>query len=56
MEACNAKLLDTLLIDVPHADESTYNVEEPYIPIDPTFHAYLQDHQEDNISQFLALP
>ena len=27
-----------------------------HVPIDPTFHAHLQYHQGDNISNFLALP
>ena len=35
---------------------STYKIEERHAPIDPTFHAHLQDHLEDNISNFLALP
>ena len=43
-------------VDVQHAEDSTYEIEERHIPIDPTFHAHLQDHQEDNISNFLALP
>ena len=39
-----------------HAEDSTYEIEERHVPIDPTFHAHLQDHEEDNISNFLALP
>ena len=35
---------------------SMYEVEERHIPINPTFHAYLQDHEEDNIIDFLAFP
>ena len=42
-------------VDVLHAEESTYEVEKWHIPIDPIFHAHLQDHHEDNISEFLAL-
>ena len=42
-------------IDVPHAEESTYDVHERNIPIDPEFHADLEQHNND-FSHFLALP
>ena len=48
--------LTHFFVDVQHAEDSTYEIEERHVPIDPTFHAHLQDHQEDNISNFLALP
>ena len=47
--------LSHFYVDVLHADESMYDIGEWHIAIHPTFHAHLQDHQEDNISQFLAL-
>ena len=31
-------------VDVQHAEDSTYEIEERHIPIDSTFHAHLQDH------------
>ena len=42
-------------IDIPSADNSTYDVQKRHVPIDPTFHAHLQEQEENNISQFLAL-
>ena len=42
-------------IDVPSADDSTYDVWERHVAIDLAFHAHLQEQREDNISQFLAL-
>ena len=42
-------------IDVSHAEESTYGVYERNIPIDPEFHANLEQHS-NNFSQFPALP
>ena len=42
-------------VDVSYGDESTYDVDERHIPIDPTFHVHLQKHQEDNISEFFVL-
>ena len=48
--------LTHFFIDVQHTEDSTYEIKERHVPIDPTFHAHLQDHQEDNISNFLALP
>ena len=42
-------------VDVPHAEESTYDVHERNVPFDPQFHANLEEHNND-ISQFLALP
>ena len=42
-------------IDVPYAEESTYDVHERNIPIDPEFHADLEQHNND-FSHFLALP
>ena len=48
--------LTHFFVDVQHAEDSTYEIQECHVPIDPTFHAHLQDHQEDNISNFLALP
>ena len=43
-------------VDVLGADDSTYDVLERHVPIDPAFHAHLQEQEEDNISQFFALP
>ena len=43
-------------VDVPGADNSTYDVLERHVAINPTFHAHLKEQEEDNISQFLALP
>ena len=43
-------------VDIPRADDSTYDVQQHQIPIDPMFHAHLQEQEEDNISQFFALP
>ena len=48
--------LTHFFVDVQYAEDSTYDIEERHVPIDPTFHAHLQDHQEDNISNFLVLP
>ena len=48
--------IEAFYVDVPHAEESTYEVGEWHVPINPTFHALLQDLQEDNISEFLMLP
>ena len=31
-------------VDVQHAEDSTYEIEERHVPINPTFHAHLQDH------------
>ena len=42
-------------IHVPHAANSTYDVHERNVPIDPQFHTDLKEHN-NNISQFLALP
>ena len=42
-------------INVPHAKESTYNMHERDVPIDPEFHADLEEHNND-ISQFPAFP
>ena len=42
-------------VDVPHAEENMYDVHECNVPIDPQFHADLEEHNND-ISQFLALP
>ena len=36
-------------IDVPSADDSTYEVREHHIAIDPAFHVHLQEQEEDNI-------
>ena len=47
--------LTHFFVDLQHAEDSIYEIEERHVPIDPTFHAHLQDHQEDNISNFLAL-
>ena len=43
-------------VDVPCTDESTVDVEDRHVPIDPAFHAHLQEQEEGNISHFLALP
>ena len=43
-------------VKVPGADDNTYDVLEWHVAIDPTFHAHLQEQEEDNISQFFALP
>ena len=42
-------------VDVPCADKSTYDALEWHVAIDPEFHAHLQEQEENNISQFLAL-
>ena len=42
-------------VDVPHAEESTYDVHERNVPIDPEFHVDLEE-QSNDFSQFLALP
>ena len=41
-------------VDFPHAEESTYDVHEQNVPIDPQFYIDLEEHN-NNISQFLAL-
>ena len=43
-------------VDVPNAQESTYEACERNMSIDPTFHAQLQHENEHDISTFLALP
>ena len=42
-------------VDVHHAKESTYDVYEYNVSINPQFHANLEEHN-NNTSQFFALP
>jgi hypothetical protein len=43
-------------IDVPNPEESSYDQEECHIAIDPGFKAQLQADNDQDISNFLALP
>ena len=43
-------------VDVPNAQESTYEACKRNVGIDPAFHAQLQQENEHDISTFLALP
>ena len=42
-------------VHVPYTKESTYDVHECNVPIDPQFHIDLEEHN-NNISYFLVLP
>ena len=41
-------------VDIPHAEENTYDMHEHNVPIDPQFDTDLEEHNND-INQFLAL-